>query len=83
MLDYSIRRELLSEGEASRLEELGAELGPRWLKIEKILSRREMLEVWAILCELRERTDDHESDYINFCDWRLVCCCRRTVWWFS
>jgi hypothetical protein len=74
MLDYSIRRELLSEGEASRLEELGAELGPRWLKIEKILSRREMLEVWAILCELRERTDDHESNHINFAigDWCVV-----------
>ena len=70
MPNYSIRQELLSQGETSRLEELGVELGPSWLTLHKNLSRREMLEVWGILWELRERTDDHEN-HINFAigDW--------------
>lgn len=31
----SIRRDLLSHDETSRLEEIGAELGPSWLKVYK------------------------------------------------
>ena len=56
-------------------EELGAELGPSWLKLHKTLSRREMLEVWVILCKLRERTDDDQDEnHILFAlgDWLSV-----------
>jgi len=75
MDSYLIRRELLSREETSRLEELGAELGPSWLKLHKTLSRREMLEVWVILCKLRERTDDDQDEnHILFAlgDWLSV-----------
>jgi hypothetical protein len=61
MPDYSIRRHLLSDRETSRLQELGAELGPRSLLLRRNLSRREMLEIWVILSILRERTNDDEN----------------------
>jgi hypothetical protein len=56
--------------QTSRLHELGAELDPMGLELTKELSRREMLEVWDILLDLRKRTKD-AGDNINFAlgDW--------------
>jgi hypothetical protein len=62
MPDYSIRWQLLSPSQTSRLHELGAELGASWLKLTKELSRREMLEVWGALLDLRNRTQDGSDD---------------------
>lgn len=61
MADYSIKRHLLTERESSRLEQLDVELGPAWLKLNRGLSRREILEVWGIIWALRERTADPEN----------------------
>ncbi len=73
MTDYSIKKHLLTEKESSRLEQLGVELAPSSLKLERALSRREMLEVWGIIWALRERTADPENG-IQFAvgDWLVA-----------
>ncbi|MGZ9271523.1 MAG: hypothetical protein ACXW6T_20555, partial [Candidatus Binatia bacterium] len=70
MSDYLIKKYLLTKPESSRLEQLGVELGSSNLKFNQPLSRREMLEVWGIICILREITADPEN-HIEFAvgDW--------------
>ena len=70
MSDYSIKKHLLTEDESSRLDTLDVELGSSWLRLNRVLSRREMLEVWGIVLALRKRTADPEN-HIEFAvgDW--------------
>jgi len=71
MPDYSIRRQLLSPSQMSRLQQLGAEFYASGLKLAKELSRREMLEVWGIVLDLRKRTKDRGEDDGDSINWAI------------
>jgi hypothetical protein len=71
MPDYSMRWQLLSASQMCRLDELGAELDQRGLKLTKELSRREMLEVWDIVLDPRKRIKNRREKHGANINWAI------------